>query len=121
MRKILAVLWLFVALATIDLGDRYLSRAGAQTSPNFTYGQVPTTAQWNALFTGKQDYLGAAPLLSTGGTMTGPLITIPSVAAAAGFNIAPGAAPSSPNNGDMWVTSAGLFVRINGTTVGPLS
>lgn len=32
-----------------------------------------------------------------------------------------GTAPSSPANGDLWTTSAGgLFVRINGVTVGPL-
>lgn len=32
-----------------------------------------------------------------------------------------GAAPSAPVDGDMWTTSSGLFVRINGSTVGPLS
>lgn len=32
-----------------------------------------------------------------------------------------GAAPTSPVNGDVWCTSAGgLFVRVNGVTVGPL-
>lgn len=30
-------------------------------------------------------------------------------------------APASPINGDMWTTTAGLFVRINGVSVGPLS
>lgn len=32
-----------------------------------------------------------------------------------------GTAPSSPTNGDMWTTTLGLYVRINGSTVGPLS
>lgn len=32
-----------------------------------------------------------------------------------------GSAPTSPVDGDMWTTTAGLFVRINGVTVGPLS
>lgn len=32
-----------------------------------------------------------------------------------------GTAPTSPVDGDMWTTTAGLYVRINGTTVGPLS
>ena len=32
-----------------------------------------------------------------------------------------GAAPTSPVNGDIWTTTAGLYVRINGATVGPLS
>ena len=32
-----------------------------------------------------------------------------------------GSAPSSPVNGDMWTTTAGLYIQINGGTVGPLS
>lgn len=41
--------------------------------------------------------------------------------ARAPLNMAHGAAPTSPVNGDIWTTSAGLFVRVNGVTVGPLS
>ncbi|MCX5066655.1 SGNH/GDSL hydrolase family protein [Micromonospora lupini] len=37
------------------------------------------------------------------------------------LNIPHGAAPTSPVDGDMWTTTAGLFVRINGATVGPLT
>ncbi len=37
------------------------------------------------------------------------------------LRMAHGTAPTSPVNGDMWTTSAGLFVEINGSTVGPLS
>ena len=32
-----------------------------------------------------------------------------------------GVAPTAPVNGDMWTTTAGLFVQINGVTVGPLA
>src|SRR3990167_3307710 len=32
-----------------------------------------------------------------------------------------GSAPTSPVDGDIWTTTAGLYVRINGATVGPLS
>ncbi|MES2531974.1 MAG: hypothetical protein V4636_13130 [Pseudomonadota bacterium] len=32
-----------------------------------------------------------------------------------------GAAPGAPVDGDMWTTTAGLFVRINGVTVGPIT
>jgi len=32
-----------------------------------------------------------------------------------------GSAPVSPVNGDTWTTTAGMYVRINGSTVGPLS
>ena len=45
-------------------------------------------------------------------------------AAATGYSsmrLPHGAAPSAPVNGDMWTTTAGLFVRINGATVGPLT
>lgn len=39
----------------------------------------------------------------------------------ASANLPHGTAPSAPTDGDMWTTTAGLFVRINGVTVGPLS
>lgn len=93
----------------------------AQSSPGLVFGQVPTAAQWNSYFAAKQDVLGFTPLNRAGGTMTGPLVTAPANTTLVGFNIQPGAAPSIPNNGDLWVTAAGLFVRVNGVTVGPLS
>ena len=31
-----------------------------------------------------------------------------------------GVAPTNPVDGDIWTTTAGLFVRINGVTIGPL-
>lgn len=99
----------------------WASPALAQSSPGWTFGFVPTPAQWNAAFGNKQDYLGAAPLLTTGGVMSGPLITSPSSASLAGFNLPPGIAPTSPNNGDAWTTASGIFIQINGATVGPLT
>ncbi len=53
-------------------------------------------------------------------TLSGLLTTAASAAGGAGFNLPHGAAPTSPNNGDVWTTTSGLFVRINGATVGPL-
>lgn len=44
-----------------------------------------------------------------------------STTAISSVRLPPGVAPSAPVNGDMWTTTAGLFVRINGVTVGPLS
>lgn len=41
-------------------------------------------------------------------------------ASATSLNLPHGTAPSSPANGDVWTTSSGLFVRINGVTYGPL-
>jgi len=54
-------------------------------------------------------------------TALGTITASASTTTRAGFNLLPGAAPTAPTNGDMWTTSAGLFVRINGATVGPLS
>lgn len=58
---------------------------------------------------------------SQNATFAGTAITLASASAKSGLRIPHGAAPTSPVNGDMWTTSAGLFVRINGATVGPLT
>ena len=118
MTKILAARSLFAAAL---LWAASSLSAVAQTAPNWTYGQVPTVAQWNAVFASKQDYLGAPPLLTTGGTMTGKLATSASTTVRSGFNVPAGTAPTAPVDGDMWSTTTGLFIRINGATVGPLS
>jgi hypothetical protein len=55
-----------------------------------------------------------------GGTLTGDLNTVASSASAAGLTLPHGAAPAAPANGDIWTTTAGIYVRINGSTVGPL-
>ena len=46
----------------------------------------------------------------------GKVNTIAATTANAGFNIAHGAAPTTPANGDIWTTTSGLFMRQNGTT-----
>jgi hypothetical protein len=43
------------------------------------------------------------------------------VAAKAPLKIPHGVAPTSPVDGDIWTTTSGLFVRVNGSTVGPLT
>jgi hypothetical protein len=91
------------------------------STPNLTYGKVPTPAQWNDYFAGKQDDLGYTPLNIAGGTMLGYLVAASSVATGAGLNLAPGVAPTAPKDGDMWVTPTGLFVQIGGNTIGPVT
>lgn len=49
-------------------------------------------------------------------TFRNTVITAAGATGAAGFRILHGVAPTSPVNGDMWTTTAGLFVRINGVT-----
>lgn len=45
---------------------------------------------------------------------------IASTTAEASLNVPHGTAPISPVDGDVWTTSAGLYARINGITVGPM-
>lgn len=103
-------------------------------------GQLFTPSQWNIPFPLKVDVTsgtlanptvtgvltdsGSLSVASTsmfGGTMTvnGRINSLASTTSQAGLNIPPGAAPTSPINGDVWTSTAGLFARINGTTVGP--
>lgn len=60
-------------------------------------------------------------LLLSGGTMSAgsTLITAASASGQAGLRLPHGTAPSSPVNGDIWTTTAGVYARINGGTVGP--
>jgi hypothetical protein len=112
LRGAAAAAWLLIAAACPVL---------AQSTPNWTKGFFPAAGQWNAEFAAKQDTLGYVPLSTAGGTMTGRLITAPPGAATSGLNLSPGSTPANPANGDIWVTNAGLFVRVAGVTIGPLS
>lgn len=47
------------------------------------------------------------------------LLLCASTAAASSLRIIPGVAPTAPVNGDVWMTSAGLYAQINNVTVGP--
>ena len=98
-----------------------VNEAAAQSvCPSIITGAIFTAAQWNVCFSNKQDVLGYSPLNSNGGVMTGPLDTVASTAGQAGLNVGTGVTITTPNNGDIWATSAGLFVQINGSTIGPL-
>jgi hypothetical protein len=65
-------------------------------------------------------YNGSLLSLTGGETLTGLLQTAASTTGGAGLNLPQGTAPTSPNNGDEWMTSSGLFYHAGGTTVGPL-
>ena len=54
--------------------------------------------------------------LNTTGMITAPISTT----AGAGFSLTCGDIPASPTNGNLWCTTGGLYVQINGATVGPL-
>ena len=84
---------------------------GAAPTTNITNGDVwTTTAGFFVRLNGTTHQLASL----AGGTFTGPVITVASGTGAAGFNVPAGTAPTSPNNGDVWVTSSALSARIGG-------
>jgi hypothetical protein len=89
---------------------------GAAPTTNLTNGDVWTTTagQFNRIN-------GATKTVSylEGSTFTGAVVTVASASGGAGFNLPHGAAPTSPNNGDVWTTTGGLYARVNGSTQGP--
>lgn len=68
------------------------------------------------------DAIGDGVWTDTGSAATalGKITFIATGTGAASANIPHGTAPTAPDNGDIWTTTAGLFIRINGSTVGPL-
>lgn len=73
-----------------------------------------TYSNWSLALTLSVDLSGY--LQKSGGNMSGPLSLPASTTAGATLNIPQGVAPTSPVNGDLWTTSAGLFIRIAAIT-----
>lgn len=89
--------------------------AGAVSSLIF---QTPTAL---ASGTTAQSLATRLTLNSTTMTSTVQAILPASTTSLSSLRLPHGSAPTSPVDGDMWTTTAGLFVRINGATVGPLT
>lgn len=69
---------------------------------------------------------GRKPLVLSAGKLeqiqSGDALLLPACGTGnASLNAPHGTAPSSPVDGDVWTTTAGIFVRINGVTIGPLN
>lgn len=98
------------------------SAMGTYTSfnsvPNGTTGAVSRIliANDGTITFGSAFNTGTGALYAGAGTFTGLLTTVASATGSAGLRIPHGTAPSSPTNGDMWTTTAGVFIRINGVT-----
>lgn len=62
------------------------------------------------------NYFAGVTGIGVAAASTSNLTVAASTTAVSSLNIPHGAAPTSPVNGDMWTTTAGLFIRINGVT-----
>ena len=85
----------------------------------YFFGSVQTVAT-EAYVTGL-GYATSASLASyaplAGATFTGAIITPAATTASAFLNLPHGTQPTTPNNGDVFTTTSGLFARINGSTL----
>lgn len=80
-----------------------------------------STVALTAADIGAGSFPAGAFTFQQGLTVTGEKTTLAATAAGyASANLPHGTAPSSPADGDLWTTTAGIFVRVNGATVGPL-
>jgi hypothetical protein len=107
-------------LAGISLALSAIAAQAQSFCTPLVYRNVLSAGQWQNCFQQKQDLLGYTALNAAGGSMSGPLSLVASTSNHAGLVVTPGAAPIAPVDGSMWVTAAGLFIQVNGSTVGPL-
>lgn len=108
------------ALALCVAAFAVAPQVAAQTTQcTVQYGVVWTAGQWNACFASMQPLIGYTPVNKAGDALLGKLTTATPTTVSAPLNIPQGAAPTSPSNGDLWTTSAGMFGFFNGATIGP--
>lgn len=108
-------------LTGVAVGATPAAGASGYASFRFPHGAAPTTNLTNGdvwsttagLF-GRINGTTQQFAMLSGGTFTGPVITVASSTSAAGLNIPAGTAPTTPNNGDTYVTSELMGVRIGG-------
>jgi len=98
------------------------SMTGAGTNYGFASGLAAGSNRWNFYASGTaQNYFAGVTGIGINASSTATLALAASSTGTASIRLTHGVAPSSPVDGDMWTTTAGLYVRINGGTIGPLS
>jgi len=91
------------------------STSGAQF--NIGIGSAPTSPNNGDLWeTSVGLFARIAGLTYQLSPIIGPIALTPSSATRAQFNLGIGSAPTSPNNGDVWETTSGIFTQDNGVT-----
>ena len=87
----------------------YLDVFGETSNPSFRIIDINNASPVRMSFDGSGDISANGRFLLTASTTSSSSLRIPH-----------GSVPSSPSNGDVWTTTSGMYVRINGSTVGPL-
>ena len=108
--------------AMLEIG--VLTGTGATNAYSIKLGAGPTGATNNYLVHATNWQVTSAGIMAVGGATlsTSMAFIVPaSTTAISSMRLPHGAAPTAPVDGDVWTTTAGLYVRINGGTVGPLS
>lgn len=88
-------------------------------SANFGFrGQIPAGSnRYNLYMEGTAvNYLAGNTCIGTGPSATARLAIAASTTGIAPLDIGQGTAPTSPTNGMIWITSSGVFARVNGVT-----
>lgn len=98
--------------ATKQYADLMVPKTGGTMTGVLTLSADPTSA----LHAATKQYADLK-LALTGGTLSGKLTLAASASGSAGLGLTPGSAPSSPSNGDLWMTTSAVFARINGATL----
>lgn len=110
------------ANSSSGLGYIWANSAFAIANMAATQANVANSTLGLAYYHASSAYANAnTRVAKTGDTMTGRLILPASNAATAGLKIGQGAAPTSPANGDLWITEGGVYAQVAGQTQGPLS
>jgi hypothetical protein len=94
--------------------NQYFTAAGKGTISG------PIGNAMNSLIINGMGSLSDSNVWTGSNTFSKTLMLAPSSSAGAGLNLGSGVAPGAPLNGDVWVTSTGLFYRYGGVTVGPV-
>jgi hypothetical protein len=99
-----------------DAGAIRLSNAG------YIYSEAsPAGTDVSVIGVDSSEVVQIAASGASGVNVGAKLTTLATATGTAGFNLPAGTAPSVPADGDVWTTTAGMYVRINGGTVGPLT
>ena len=93
--------------------NKSFSTLGLLTSANAATTYYPLSGNPSGFLT-SASLSGYAQL--SGATFTGEVATPASTTTTAGFSIAPGTAPSTPTNGEIWNTGTELVARISGVS-----